>query len=531
MANTVRPWRYLIAIACLYGIFVASETPENWRALRFIRWPIELPILVLALTLVPARAGVIRLVGILVAALAALKLINVITNLLYVRAFNVMIDPTLIATALETVAMGQGVLVAAALVLATIVVLILVYAACQWLTHTVAHAPARRASAITAMIAIVAYWPLRDVRIAWAWWPVASHESQQLVTDSITGIGESLAADRAFATDTTTTAFDAIPDEQIFARLKGKDVLIVFVEAYGRVALEDPTHAGAISAALRGFEAKLSARSLSARSAWATSPTFGGQSWLAHGTLISGLWLDNQRRYDSLFARERGTLISDFARGGWRTVAVVPEIVDPWIEAAWFGYDAIYDAAGLDYAGKPFDYMTMPDQYTLSVLARRELTDVSRPPVFAEVALISSHMPWTPLPQLVAWADIEDGQVFDSARTAAKAIEWWNRDQLKRDYTAAIDYVLGTLASFLETYGGEDLVVIVVGDHQPMNIVGDIGGGHDVPIHFIAGDPQTLDAIASWNWTDGMIPNANSPVWRMDAMRRRLIESFSVATP
>ena len=35
-----------------------------------------------------------------------------------------------------------------------------------------------------------------------------------------------------------------------------------------------------------------------ARSAFLTSPTFGGVSWLAHSTLQSGLWIDTQQRYD-----------------------------------------------------------------------------------------------------------------------------------------------------------------------------------------------------------------------------------------
>src|SRR5690606_1805535 len=103
-----------------------------------------------------------------------------------------------------------------------------------------------------------------------------------------------------------------------------------------------------------------------ARSAWLTSPTFGGQSWLAHSTFTTGLWVDNQRRYESLFVSRRETLMHDFRRAGWRTVGVMPQITHVWPEGAFFGFDKIYTAPDLGYAGRHFNYVTMPDQYTLA---------------------------------------------------------------------------------------------------------------------------------------------------------------------
>ena len=39
---------------------------------------------------------------------------------------------------------------------------------------------------------------------------------------------------------------------------------------------------------LEAFEQRLAEHGLVAASGWLTSPTVGGQSWLAHGTLESG---------------------------------------------------------------------------------------------------------------------------------------------------------------------------------------------------------------------------------------------------
>ena len=55
------------------------------------------------------------------------------------------------------------------------------------------------------------------------------------------------------------------------------------------------------------------------RSAWLTSPIFGGQSWLAHATLLSGLAIDNQGRYRALLASPRRTLLHLAQGAGWRT--------------------------------------------------------------------------------------------------------------------------------------------------------------------------------------------------------------------
>src|SRR3546814_10947938 len=88
----------------------------------------------------------------------------------------------------------------------------------------------------------------------------------------------------------------------------------------------------------------------------------GGQSWRAHGSVLSGLWIDDQRRYDSLMASDRRTLVHGFRRAGWRTVAAMPAITMPWPEGDYFGFDTVYAAADLGYRGDHFNWGTMPDQ-------------------------------------------------------------------------------------------------------------------------------------------------------------------------
>ncbi len=166
--------------------------------------------------------------------------------------------------------------------------------------------------------------------------------------------------------------------------LKGKDVLLVFVESYGRTALDSPV----VGSALEAGDRRLQQAGFSSRSGFLTSPTFGGISWLAHSTLQSGLWVNNQQRYDHLVTLDRLTLTDAFGRAGWRTVADVPSNDKDWsVATSYYHYDMVYDRRNVGYAGPSFSYASMPDQYTLAALQRLELDKPNRAPVMAEVDL------------------------------------------------------------------------------------------------------------------------------------------------
>lgn len=323
-------------------------------------------------------------------------------------------------------------------------------------------------------------------------------------------------------------------NENLLSLLQDKDVLVIFVESYGRTVLDNPEYAPHIRPLLEGTSKTLMEKSFVARSGFLTSPTVGGLSWLAHGTAMSGLWIDNQIRYNSLMISEQPSLNRLFNRAGWRTVAVMPAITMEWPEGNYYGYDHIYHAHNLGYLGKPFNWVTMPDQYTLAAFHARELAQTSRRPVMAEIALISSHAPWTPVPQLIDWHSVGDGSVFNAQATSGDSPEtvWKDNARIRLQFRLSIEYALQTIASYLTTYGNDNTVVLVLGDHQPAPIVtGDNTdlnrGARDVPIHLIARDPEVINAVAQWQWTPGMLPADHAPVWRMDELRNRFIEAFS----
>ena len=72
----------------------------------------------------------------------------------------------------------------------------------------------------------------------------------------------------------------------------------------------------------------------------------------------------------------------------------------------------------------------------------------------------------------------------------------------------------------------DDLVVLLVGDHQPAPIVTGPDASHDVPVTVLARDPAVLEQVAGWHWDDGLLPGPEAPVWPMDAVRARCLDAF-----
>ena len=128
-----------------------------------------------------------------------------------------------------------------------------------------------------------------------------------------------------------------------------------------------------------------------------------------------------------------------------------------------------------------------------------------------------------------------DGAAFNAQATSGDSPEavWKNNARIRLQFRLSIEYALQTIASYIVNYGDDDLVVLVLGDHQPAPIVtGETDrtkpGSMDVPIHLIARDPEVIRAIENWRWTPGMVPATDAPVWRMDKLRNQFIEAFSL---
>lgn len=524
------PLQLLLTLAAFVFVFAAFVVPKriDWfDAMSFAYYPLELFVLALAL-LVPAGPGrVLRwLLAIVLAAGVIFRLADMVAFQVFLRPFNPVFDTYLLSDGFHFISSSFGQLVAVLMALflvalsaSLIVISFLSLARMQrvlWL---------RPRTSFALALAALFVWLAASA----AGWPRASRYFYDQLAMHVAHTLTSIKDLREFKDIVDSDAYAQVPGEELFGALRGKDVLVVFVESYGRTLLDKKEYAQQFVPYLRAAGADLAAAGWQSRSAFLTSPTVGGISWLAHGTALSGLWIDSQVRYDSLMMSQRASLPRLFKRAGWRTVGVMPAITLAWPEGDYFGYDRVYTAPELQYRGKPYNYVTMPDQFTLAQFQKFERDNKNRTPVMAELALLSSHAPWTPVPTMIDWGSVGDGSVFSEEASSGDSAEtvWQDRDRVLRQFRESIEYVLSSLTSYAQTYGDEDLVMLVIGDHQPMPYVTDNAESRDVLTHIIAKDPSVIDAISHWQWSAGMLPSSAAPVWRMDEVRDRFIQAFS----
>lgn len=298
--------------------------------------------------------------------------------------------------------------------------------------------------------------------------------------------------------------------------LKGSDVYLIFVESYGTVGLDEPAYRTVIGPALQDFAAKVSDAGYQLVSNRLLSPTFGGRSWLAHGTLASGLKLDPLLN-ELVLHGGRKSLPRYMAAAGYRTVDVMPGIKKPYPEGAFWGFDKSYYAAELGYAGPEFGWFDVPDQYTLARFAAHELTP-GHAPLFAQLVLVSSHTPFAPVPPyLTDWRDVDGFLTVPQAdwQRIYAPPDWNNLDQ---PYLESIAYDLKTLSTWLARLD-DSALVIILGDHQPPELT---RGGNQlwtVPIHVLSRDPDLVKPFAAMGYVAGAEP---PPRDKPDGMERFL---------
>jgi hypothetical protein len=539
--------RLLAAAAVMWLVLVQPNHPAalTWGALAVV--PLELPVILAALVLAGGGALGRGLRAVLVAvllAVAVLKLADFATFTAFNRGFNLVADLHLIHAG-WTLAQGSvGLPMAAGALLGAGLAVGLTGWALWWATGVWAGLAVARRGRIAAGLVLIpalalAVAEVGQARRAWALPPTLSRAIPGAAFTARVAL-ERIEQVRATRADIAAFRAAAAADPMtgaapLFDRLGGRDLILIYVESYGRSSFDNPLYAPTHTATLRAIQGDLAARGLAMRSTWATAPMVGGQSWLAHGSVASGLWLDGQGRYRALLASPRRTLFH-FAQGaGRRTVAIKPAHVFPWPEGAFFGFDAIYNAADLGYRGLPFNWVTMPDQFTLAALDRLERAEPQGTPgrasLLVQVALVSSHAPWVPIPPVIDWNDLGDGTVFNPHALSGDPPEvvWRDHDRVRDQFRLAIDYSLQAVGSWAARTAADPPLVIVLGDHEPARFVSGVAG-FDVPVHVI-GPPDLVALFDDLGWTPGMWPDpALTPV-RMDGLRDLLLRTLSTGAP
>ena len=310
------------------------------------------------------------------------------------------------------------------------------------------------------------------------------------------------------------------------SRVAGADVLVVFMESYGAVSWERPVFVEALAASRARLAADVRETGRDVVSARVESTTFAGESWLAHISLLSGTEVRDDRANARLMAQERDTLVTVFQRGGYRALAIVPGLLVAWPEGAFYGFDEIYDYQRLDYRGPPFGWWSINDQYALALVDRLEIEPRDREPRFVFFSTLSTHAPFTPAPPYQPdWERVLSAQPYDDDELYeawSEQPDWLN---LGPSYVEALRYAYATTGGYLRLRADRDLVLILVGDHQPPALVSGEGASWDVPVHVIAGRPALLDRLRRHGFMTGLAPGSRT-IATMHTLLPLLLDAF-----
>jgi hypothetical protein len=499
-----------------------------------IQWPgelsIELAVLLLVLSISNALLGrtsprVLAFLAVLLVLFAIGRYGEVTAPALYGREINLYWDVQHVGAVVGMLTAVAPLWVVVIGVIALVAALVLLYLGARWSLGTIDSALRNRKAqlgfGIAAAVLIAVFTVQRlDDRVPRV--PQFSIPVSHTYAVQISRVLDTFASSRA------VRALPPSPPLQAnLAALDGCDVLVVFMESYGRVTYDRPEIARVVNPARERFAAAARDTGRQMISAYVTSPTFGGSSWFAHSSFMSGIKVADPDRYALLLTQQRPTLASTFQAAGYRAVAVMPGLKQSWPEGAFYGFDKIYDMDALDYRGPQFGWWRIPDQFSLAALDAREIQPRPRKPLFVFFPTVNTHMPFRPTPPVQEdWGRVLSATPFDDAdvrRSITQTPQWTNMGE---SYAGSVRYAFDVLASYLRERRGEHFVLIVLGDHQPAANVSGEGASWDVPVQIVSDRAELIGSLEGHGFVEGTRPQDRA-IGPMNELGTMLLQTFS----
>jgi hypothetical protein len=517
--------RAALALAVL--LLNVSLTFRNIWPTPAVKWSgdlsIELAIAILGLAVAwrwcgAVRRGWVRGVAVVWTLLVVGRYVDVTAPALYGRDINLYWDlrfvPDVAAMFLTANPALVGVLVALA------ALLVVLYFVVSWALRRIVRAMDEQAERRLVVGTAAAAAVLFGVGMLDPDWPGPSFTKP--VTASY--------VDQARLAATAVAKAKSLPDTPPFdsdlSLVAGADVLLTFMESYGAITYQRPAFDEALADSRAELDAAIRAGGREVVSAYVQSPTFGGSSWFAHLSLLSGIDVRDPDTNALLMAQKRDTLVTLFDRHGYRTVAIMPGLWQLWPEGAFYRFDDIYGGERLGYRGPEFGWWAIPDQFAFARLRELELGDGDRPPSFVFFPTVSTHTPFTPAPPYQPdWQRVVSAEPYDVAdveHAFNQLPDWTN---LSPSYVNAVQYGFASITGFLREHRGRDFVMILLGDHQPPALVTGEGASWDVPVHVIASRRAVLERLLTHGFRRGLRPEGRS-IARMHALLPILLDAF-----
>lgn len=530
----------LIAAAGLLILFFNIEFniySQHW--LLSARLPVELVIVLLCLAANAAWPAFKRIglpfASIFLATGALLHLIDVASSAIYGRTIDLIFDAAQIPHVLDLMAASMGWFIVAPLTCAVLAVLAgtvgLFAFAARYLGDQIGPLarPAGMKKAVAGLAVLVAAQAVDLAGIVSSTAMASSAPAIQAASYHAKIISLWFDDGRAVVDEYRRQRGEVRDGETTLPRLAGTDVYLIFVESYGASLLERDAHRAVIEDLYSRYGETLDSNGREAVSTLLEAPTYGGLSWLSHLTSTAGAWIDTNLEYRAYLRSDLDTLPQILRRGGHETSLFMPGIQRYWPESRLLRFDHVHTASDLNYDGVRFGYFGIPDQFTLERIPG--LISKDRPN-FVQVALISSHYPFRPIPPFIEdRGRILDGTVWAPAAEAAGSFTQADWADPADGYIAGAAYSLRAALDFAERHTQPEDLVIILGDHQPWSVVSGNLGGRAAPIHVISGRKDLIACFQADGYRPGLAPKRGEVLYGMDWILQRMVSHFGDRGP
>ena len=505
--------RFIPALAALLSINALFLLPLWWRDGLFTAWLIpELWLLPVLIGAIPGRWWtwcLASLLGFLFLALSGDALVRDVLD----RPLNLILDPLLLRAGFHFLSGSLGFGSAALIAIAATVLVGLIV----WVLRRLIQTTDPLQSGTVGWMLSVASIGIILIGLEFNAAPALRPALVQLTISQTEEIQSTLEAgarliERADSPRLKARAIPALAD---------RDVIVVFVESYGISAWMQTQYRRVIEPLSANAKDALRAAGLEVMTTRLRSPIRGGQSWLAHASLLSGQRIDNDLAYRRILSSNQDFLSDDLAASGHHTIVVAPAIVRPWPEARELGFDHQYSATALDYLGPGAGWVGIPDQFTLHRFSQLRADHPA--PSFSLLLLISSHAPWLPGPPLLDdWSRLNLGLPWPdwTPPPRDRLIYLRDSDRLRARYPESLAYSLEAVLAWAVRDLPPDALLLVMGDHQPAALITGKDTSQDVPVHLISADAERLSKPAgNFEFLPGFRPPSDPAVAGLEDLR------------
>ena len=234
----------VLAALLVWVVLVAPDQPRYLTLSGFLRIPLEGLVLIAVAVLLPAapRRIVAVTAGVALTLLVVLKILDFGFFTTFNRPFEPIGDTSSVGIGIETlravVGRTEANLIIVGIGVGVVALVAVLIVAMLRLTRIAAD---NRRWTFRALGGVAAVWALCWLFGAQliAHTPIASTLAAGLVVDEVHAVQADIHDESVFASEIKHDSLRNTPTSQLLTGLRGKDVLLVFVEAYGRLAVQD----------------------------------------------------------------------------------------------------------------------------------------------------------------------------------------------------------------------------------------------------------------------------------------------------